>query len=242
MMRVLVIALFMTLATQVGAMTYHAFSCDWFGKPFLISDDGRVQKLIQNFTDAKISVRKVEQDVFVLSNPETPQTQVFLRKFDQIWKLVVVKLGQVEENECENLTELSDVLASALDAANSSMLSLEEKELLSKIKQKDERIKELEASYLWALSQVSDLKKEMRQLERNDEKKVKRGEAVSEVLCSTLRKLAIGEEETYGVPSKRKYYIGVILTYAQMDFEQKYNKSMLGGAGICNKDWNLGVD
>ena len=243
-MRTILIALLMTLATQVGATTYHAFSCDllYNGKPFLISDDGEVQRLVKDGADPKVNVRKAEKNVFVFNNPETPQTQVFLRKFDQVWKLILVELGQVDEVECEDLSDLSNELASAIDATNMSTLSLEEKELLSKLKQKDEKIKELKASYQWALRQVSDLKKEMRQLERNNKKKVKRGEAVSEVLCSTLRKLAIGEEEAYGVPSKRRFHVGLILTYAQMDFEQKYDKSTLGFAGICNKDWNLGVD
>lgn len=72
----------------------------------------------------KISLRMEEKDAFIFNNPELLQTQALFSTFDQIWKLILVELGQVDEVEIENLTQLLNELVGAIDTVNLSILGL----------------------------------------------------------------------------------------------------------------------
>ena len=65
-----------------------------------------------------------EKDTFIFNNPELLQTQALFSTFDQIWKLILVELGQVDEVEIENLTQLLNELVGAIDTVNLSILGL----------------------------------------------------------------------------------------------------------------------
>ena len=77
-----------------------------------------------------------EKDTFIFNNPELLKTQALFSTFDQIWKLILVELGQVDEVEIANLTQSLNELVGAIDKVNLSILGLGQKLLNSALNRK----------------------------------------------------------------------------------------------------------
>ena len=235
----------MTLATQAGAKetNFYAFNCEelFNGDVFIIQNyENKPNLFIPARPEASIEIQSPEIDVFKFFDHQDSDKLAYLRKFEDVWKIIEINLGVVEEHRCKDLTNLADQLLTFVVQQKEQMVNLRDHELHSLINAKDAEIERLRKNYITAAHRISDLNQKLREVDEQSAVNKRAKTTSTEILCWSLHKLAIDAREAVSdVTKSQKFNVSRILVEAQVHFETKYGKSlqtMFSFGGICGKD------